>query len=71
MLDEFAGFPLVLARQVGALLRMSATTDVVDAAVAVVALAALPATILTSDPGDMRLLVMDDPAHPRVQIVAV
>jgi hypothetical protein len=53
------------------LLRLSGTTDVVDAAVAVVALASLTATILTSDPGDLRLLIMHDSAHPRVQIVAV
>src|SRR5690242_12032395 len=42
-----------LARQAGALLGATGTTDVVDAIVVAEALRFLPATILTSDPGDI------------------
>lgn len=60
-----------LARQAGLLLRRSATTDVVDALVAAIALDTAPAIILTSDPSDLRALVATDPAHTRIRIVAV
>ncbi len=50
-LDETA------ARRIGALLASSRTSDVVDAAVAIVASAG--DELLTSDPADLRLLVGD------------
>lgn len=60
-----------LARQAGFLLGKTATTDVVDALVAIIALEELPAIILTNDPADLRTLVGADPASPHVRIVAV
>jgi hypothetical protein len=69
--DEFVTLSLPIARRAGALLRASGTTDVVDAVVAVAALQAVPSVILTSAPDDLRALVMSDPAHARVQVVAV
>lgn len=68
---EFSLVTPALARQAGVLLGATRTTDVVDAVVAAEALRALPAVILTSDPKDIRLLVQQDPAHGRVQVVAV
>jgi hypothetical protein len=69
--DQFTNVTPLLARQAGTLLGATATTDVVDALVAAEALRLLPTTILTSDPGDMRRLLMEDRAHGRVQIIAV
>lgn len=70
-IGEFTVITTTLARQAGVLLRKTATIDVVDALVATIALQQLPAVILTSDPGDLRTLVMADTDHPRVQIIAV
>lgn len=70
-IGEFTVITTTLARQAGVLLRKTATIDVVDALVATIALQQLPALILTSDPGDLRTLVMADTDHPRVQIIAV
>ena len=70
-IGEFTVITTTLARQAGVLLRKTATIDVVDALVATIALQQLPAVILTSDPGDLRTLVMADIDHPRVQIIAV
>lgn len=70
-IGEFTVITTTLARQAGVLLRKTATVDVVDALVATIALQQLPAVILTSDPGDLRTLVMADTDHPRVQIIAV
>ena len=58
-----------LARQAGVLLGSTGTTDVVDALVAVQALQHLPSTILTSDPGDLRLLLQQDSASSRVRVI--
>jgi hypothetical protein len=60
-----------LARQAGVLLGATGTTDVVDALVVAEALNQLPATILTSDPDDIRRLAMSAPGHARVQILTV
>lgn len=68
---DFGMMTPLLARQAGVLLGRTATTDVVDALVVAEALRATPAIILTSDPGDIRVLVQSDPGHPRVQIIAV
>ena len=68
---EFAAVTLSAARQAGALLAATGTTDVVDALVVVEALRLLPAAILTSDPGDLRLLLQRDPSHARVRIIPV
>ncbi len=69
--EEFTPVTLALARQAGALLAATGTTDVVDALVVVEALRLLPAAILTSDPGDLRLLLQRDPSHARVRIIPV
>lgn len=61
----------LLARQAGVLLGVTATTDVVDAVVVAEALRQLPATILTSDPDDIRRLTMSTSEHARVQILPV
>ena len=50
---DVVGFDAVQAHAVGALLAKSSTTDVVDAHVALVAAGA---TVITSDPGDLRRL---------------
>jgi hypothetical protein len=55
--DDFIPITVPLARQAGVLLRKT--------------LQQLPAVILTSDPNDLRALVLTDAAHPRVQIVAI
>lgn len=68
---QFSPVTLSLARQAGALLASTATTDVVDALVAAEALRLLPSIILTSDPGDLRRLVQSHPDHARVQVVPV
>lgn len=68
---EFAPITPSLARQAGALLGATRTTDVVDALVVAEALRLLPSLILTSDPNDIRPLVGSDPGHPRVQVVPV
>ena len=68
---EFAAVTLSAARQAGALLAVTGTTDVVDALVVVEALRLLPAAILTSDPGDLRLLLQRDPSHARVRVIPV
>ena len=60
-----------LARQAGALLGATGTTDVVDAVVVAEALRVLPATILTSDPRDIHVLLAADPARGRVRVVTV
>jgi hypothetical protein len=60
-----------LARQAGALLGATGTTDVVDAIVVAEAVRFLPATILTSDPRDIHVLVAADPARGRVRVVAI
>ncbi len=70
-ISDFTVITTTLARQAGVLLRKTATLDVVDALVATIALQQLPAVILTSDPGDLRTLVMADTDHPRVQIIAI
>jgi len=59
--------PLTMASadEVGALLRDSATSDVVDAHVVVVARHHDPAIVLTSDPDDLRRL------DPALRLVAV
>ena len=69
--QDFGSMTPLLARQAGVLLGRTRTTDVVDAVVAAEALRVLPTMLLTSDPGDLRLLVQSDPNHPRVQIIAV
>jgi hypothetical protein len=68
---QLTGVLPLLARQAGALMGATATTDVVDALVVAEALRFLPAVILTSDPGDIRRLAMSDNAHARVQIIPV
>ena len=68
---QFSPVTLSLARQAGALLATTATTDVVDALVAAEALRLLPSIILTSDPGDVRRLVQSHPDRARVQVVPV
>lgn len=68
---EFAPITLDLARQAGALLAATKTTDVVDALVAAEALRLLPSTILTSDPGDLRRLIQSHPDHARVRVIPV
>lgn len=65
------GVTPMLARQAGVLLGATSTTDAVDALVVAEALQSLPALILTSDPGDIRRLVMSDTAHARVQVIPV
>jgi hypothetical protein len=69
--DELIPVTPLLARQASVLLGRTRTTDVVDALVAAEALRILPSMLLTSDPGDLRLLLQADPAHPRVQLVPV
>jgi hypothetical protein len=69
--DDYVPITIPLARQAGVLLQKTATTDVVGALVAPVALQQLPARILTSDPDDLCTLVMTDSAHSRVQIIAI
>jgi hypothetical protein len=69
--SKFAPVTIPLARQAGILLGATGATDVVDALVAAEALASLPSLILTSDPRDIRQLIQNDPAHSRVQVVAV
>jgi hypothetical protein len=61
----------ILARQAGRLLGATATTDAVDAVVVAEAFQLLPAIIVTSDPGDIRRLLLADPSHPHVQVIAV
>lgn len=73
-LKQIQQFPVVtplLARQAGVLLGATETTDVVDAVVVAEALRQLPATILTSDPADIRHLAISTSAHARVQILPV
>jgi hypothetical protein len=69
--EKVSDATLPIAQQAGVLLGATRTVDVVDAIVAAEALQALPAVILTSDPGDLRALVQSDSAHPRVQVVPV
>jgi hypothetical protein len=59
------------ARFAGVLLGRTSTTDAVDGVVAAFALEQVPATILTSDPGDLRTLLQADAAHPRVRVISV
>src|SRR4051794_34633958 len=56
--DQLAPATPALARQAGVLLGATATTDVVDALVVAEALRVLPASILTSDPNDIRRLLL-------------
>lgn len=60
-----------LARQAGVLLGATGTTDVVDALVVAEALSRVPATILTSDPDDIRRLAMSAPEQARIQTLPV
>lgn len=62
---------LALARQAAVPLGTTATTDVADALVVAEALQMLPAAILTSDPTDIRHLLLADPAHPQVRVRAM
>lgn len=59
-----------LARQAGVLLGATGTT-VVDALVVAEALSRVPATILTSDPDDIRRLAMSAPEQARIQTLPV
>ena len=60
-----------IARYAGVLLGATATTDAVDGIVAALALQHVPASILTSDPHDLRSLLQVDADYPRVQIISV
>jgi hypothetical protein len=70
-IEEQAPVTPALARHAGALLGATGTTDVVDAIVVAEAVRYLPATILTSDPRDIQLLVAADPARGRVRVVTI
>jgi hypothetical protein len=70
-IGHIAPITTLLARQAGTLLGASETTDVVDAVIVAKALRFLPTAILTSGPHDIRRLVQSDPAHARVQVIAV
>jgi predicted nucleic acid-binding protein len=59
------------AKQAGELRSRSGVLDVVDAIVVAEALAAPPALIMTSDPGDIRALVEAAGAGDRIRIIAV
>ena len=55
----------------GSLLAEAGADDVVDALVAVAALRAIPAFVLTSDPSDLRALLATQSDGTRVSVVAV
>jgi hypothetical protein len=59
------------AKEAGVLRARSGVLDVVDAIVVAEAVAALPAVMLTSDPGDIKALVDAAGASARVTIIGV
>lgn len=60
-----------IARRAGELQGKASTSDVVDAIVAAEALASAPALILTTDPGDLSLLLEGEPEAARVLVIGV
>ena len=60
-----------VARRAGELQAKTGTSDAVDAIVAAEALASVPALVLTTDPGDLSLLLDGEPEAARVAVVGV
>lgn len=60
-----------VARLAGELQAKSGTSDAVDAIVAAEALLAVPALVMTSDPGDLAIFLEDAQEAGRVRVIAV
>lgn len=60
-----------VARRAGELQAKTGTSDAVDAIVAAEALASVPALILTTDPGDLSMLLDGEPEAARVAVIGV
>ena len=74
VLNAVGAFPPLtaeVAREAGALLGRTDTTDVVDAVVAAEALARRPSTILTSDPSELSVLLSAGAAAGRVVVLGI
>jgi PIN domain len=61
----------LVARRAGELQAKAGTSDAIDAIVAAEALYSAPSLILTSDPGDMEMLLEGEPEAARVVVIGV
>ena len=69
--DTFLPTTTETARSAGELLGRAGLVDAVDAIVAAEALAGAPASILTSDPGDLEMLVDAGAIRDRVTVIGI
>ncbi len=69
--DRFLPTMVLTAHRAGELLGRTGTSDVVDVIVAADAITGAPASILTSDPGDLRSLVNAETTQDRVSVIGI